>query len=132
MLHCTGDSGDLVGAQYYRRYRERELTASQLEARLAQTRLQVLKFQLQPHFLFNTLNTISELVYKDQESAEQMITNLSDLLRLSLEKLEVQEVSLQQELDFLNKYVEIEQIRFHDRLKIEMNVSVNAGRRCSQ
>lgn len=52
-----------------------------------------------------------------------MITDLSDLLRLSLEKLEVQEVSLQQELDFLNKYVEIEQIRFHDRLKIEMNVA---------
>ncbi len=112
-----------LSLNYYRKFREREVTASQLEARLAQTRLQVLKFQLQPHFLFNTLNTISELVYKDQESAEQMITNLSDLLRLSLEKLEVQEVSLQQELDFLKKYVEIEQMRFHDRLRIEINVS---------
>jgi two-component sensor histidine kinase len=112
-----------LAVNYYRKYREREITASQLEARLAQTRLQVLKFQLQPHFLFNTLNTISELIYKDQESAEQMITNLSDLLRLSLEKLEVQEVSLQQELDFLKKYVEIEQMRFHDRLTIEMDVA---------
>jgi two-component system LytT family sensor kinase len=112
-----------VAVNYYRKFREREITASQLEARLAQTRLQVLKFQLQPHFLFNTLNTISELIYTDQESAEQMITNLSDLLRLSLEKLEVQEVSLQQELDFLKKYVEIEQMRFHDRLTIEMNVA---------
>jgi len=112
-----------LAIEYYRRYRERELTASQLQARLAQTRLQVLKFQLQPHFLFNTLNTISELVYKNQEAAEQMITNLSDLLRLSLEKLEVQEVTLRQELEFLNKYVEIEQIRFHDRLKIQMNVA---------
>jgi two-component system LytT family sensor kinase len=109
--------------KYYQKYQERELKTSQLEARLAQSRLQVLKFQLQPHFLFNTLNTISELIYRDPESAERMITDLSDLLRLSLEKLEVQEVSLQQELDFLNKYVEIEQIRFHDRLKIEMNVA---------
>lgn len=109
--------------KYYQKFRERELTTSQLEARLAQSRLQILKFQLQPHFLFNTLNTISELIYTNPESAERMITDLSDLLRLSLEKLEVQEVSLQQELDFLNKYVEIEQIRFHDRLRIEMNVA---------
>lgn len=115
--------GIYQAVRYYQKARERELQTTQLEARLAQTRLQVLKFQLQPHFLFNTLNTISELVYKDPESADRMITNLSDLLRLSLEKLEVQEVSLQQELDFLQKYVEIEQMRFHDRLKIEMNVA---------
>ncbi|MBV9210323.1 MAG: histidine kinase, partial [Acidobacteria bacterium] len=88
---------------YYQKYRERELRASQLETRLAQSRLQVLKMQLHPHFLFNTLNAISELVYKDPESAEQMITNLSDLLRLSLENVGVQEVPLKQELDFLNK-----------------------------
>lgn len=112
-----------LSINYYRKFRERELTASQLEARLAQSRLQVLKFQLQPHFLFNTLNTISELIYTNPESAERMITDLSDLLRLSLEKLEVQEVSLQQELDFLQKYVEIEQIRFPDRLRVEMNVA---------
>lgn len=109
--------------RYYQKARERELHTTQLEARLAQTRLQVLKFQLQPHFLFNTLNTISELVHKSPESADRMITNLSDLLRISLEKLEVQEVPLQQELDFLQKYVEIEQMRFHDRLKIEMDVA---------
>ncbi len=109
--------------KYYQKYQERELKTSQLETRLAQSRLQVLKFQLQPHFLFNTLNTISELIFTNPESAERMITDLSDLLRLSLKELEVQEVSLQQELDFLKKYVEIEQIRFHDRLKIEMDVS---------
>ncbi len=107
---------------YYQKYRERELRASQLETRLAQARLQVLKMQLHPHFLFNTLNAISELVYKDPESAEQMITNLSDLLRLSLENVGVQEVSLKQELDFLNKYVEIEQMRFHDRLRLAMEI----------
>lgn len=108
--------------EYYQKYRERELRASQLETRLAQARLQVLKMQLHPHFLFNTLNAISELVYKDPESAEQMITNLSDLLRLSLENVGVQEVPLKQELDFLNKYVEIEQTRFHDRLRLNMDI----------
>ncbi len=111
---------------YYQKYRERELRASQLEARLAQTRLQVLKMQLHPHFLFNTLNAISELVYKDPEVAEQMITNLSDLLRLSLDNVGVQEVPLQQELEFLNKYLEIEQTRFHDRLQIEMYIDPSA------
>jgi two-component system, LytTR family, sensor kinase len=108
---------------YYQKYRERELRASQLETRLAQARLQVLKMQLHPHFLFNTLNAISELVYKDPESAEQMITNLSDLLRLSLENVGMQEVPLKQELDFLNKYVEIERTRFHDRLHLTMDIA---------
>jgi two-component system, LytTR family, sensor kinase len=109
--------------RYYRKYRERELTTSKLEARLAQSRLQVLKGQLQPHFLFNTLNAISELIYKDREAAERMIGDLSDLLRLSFEKLEVQEISLKQELEFLKKYLEIEQMRFHDRLRVEMEIS---------
>jgi signal transduction histidine kinase len=107
---------------YYHKYRERELRASQLEARLAQTKLQVLKMQLHPHFLFNTLNAISELVYSDPESAEHMITNLSDLLRISLDQVGVQEVPLQQELDFLNKYLEIEQTRFHDRLHLHLDI----------
>lgn len=109
--------------RYYRKYRERELATSKLEARLAQSRLQVLKMQLHPHFLFNTLNAISELIYKDSESAERMIGDLSDLLRMSFENLEVQEISLKQELEFLRKYLEIEQMRFHDRLRIEMNIS---------
>lgn len=109
--------------RYYRKYRERELTASQLEARLAQSRLQVLKMQLHPHFLFNTLNAISELIHKDPESADRMLTDLSDLLRMSFENLEVQEVPLRQELEFLEKYLEIEQMRFHDRLKVEMRIS---------
>lgn len=108
---------------YYQKYRERELKTSQLEARLATSRLQVLKMQLHPHFLFNTLNAISELIYKDPESAERMIGDLSDLLRLSFENLEVQEISLKQELEFLEKYLEIEQMRFHDRLLVEMKIA---------
>lgn len=109
--------------KYYRKYRERELRTSQLEARLATTRLQVLKMQLHPHFLFNTLNAISELIYRDPESAERMISDLSDLLRMSFENLEIQEIPLKQELEFLEKYLEIELTRFHDRLKVEMQIS---------
>lgn len=108
---------------YYRKYRERELQTSQLEARLAQSRLQVLKMQLHPHFLFNTLNAISELVHRDPESADRMLTDLSDLLRMSFENLEVQEISLKQELEFLRKYLEIEQMRFQERLRVEMDIS---------
>ena len=118
--------GVQYGIRYYQMYRERELRATQLEARLAQSRLQVLKMQLHPHFLFNTLNTISELVYKDPEAAEHMITDLGELLRLSLENVGVQEVPLYQELDFLKKYLEIEQTRFHDRLRVEMEIDPQA------
>jgi two-component system, LytTR family, sensor kinase len=114
------------GYRYYLMYRERELRATHLEARLAQSRLQVLKMQLHPHFLFNTLNTISELVYKDPEAAERMITDLGELLRLSLESVGVQEVPLYQELDFLKKYLEIEQTRFHDRLRVVMEIDPQA------
>lgn len=106
----------------YRKYRERELQTSQLEARLAQSRLQVLKMQLHPHFLFNTLNAISELVHRDPDVADRMLTDLSDLLRMSFENLEVQEIPLKQELEFLRKYLEIEQTRFHDRLEVKMDI----------
>ena len=108
---------------YYRKYRERELQTSKLEARLAQSRLQVLKMQLHPHFLFNALNAISELIHRDPDAADRMLTDLSDLLRMSFENLEVQEVSLKQELEFLHKYIEIEQMRFHDRLVVEMQIA---------
>lgn len=111
---------------YYRKYREQELKASELRTQLAQAQLQALKMQLHPHFLFNTLNAISELVHKNPETAEHMITQLSDMLRLSLDKIGVQEVSLKQELDFLDKYLKIEQTRFQERLRVEMKIDPKA------
>lgn len=114
--------GITLAVDYYRRYRERELRASQLQARLAQAQLQVLKMQLHPHFLFNTLHAIQTLMHKDVEAADRMIARLSDLLRASLESVGVQEVSLKQELELLDRYLEIEQTRFRDRLTVEMQI----------
>ena len=106
------------GYEYYRRYRERQLRSAELEGRLAQAELQNLKMQLQPHFLFNTLHTISVLMMRDAIAANHMLVRLSDLLRLSLDNVGAQEVSLKQELEFLDGYLEIEQTRFQDRLTI--------------
>jgi LytS/YehU family sensor histidine kinase len=78
--------------------------------------------QLHPHFLFNTLHSISTLVNEDPEAAEAMIARLSELLRLSLENTGAQEVPLSQELEFIERYLEIEQIRFEDRLRIHFNI----------
>jgi hypothetical protein len=104
--------------RYRALYQTRHLHASDLEARLAKTHLQVLKTQLQPHFLFNTLNTIAELVHTDPEAADQMITRLGRLLRLSLDHASHQVVPLRQEADFLRVYMDIEQVRFQDRLQV--------------
>ncbi len=122
MLIYAAIVGMLYAFDYYRKYREHEVKASQLEAKLAQAQLQALKMQLHPHFLFNTLHAISTLVHRDAETADRMIARLSDLLRLSLDNLGVQEVPLQHELEFLERYLEIEQIRFGDRLTVQMDI----------
>jgi two-component system LytT family sensor kinase len=114
------------GLGFYNRYQERKLKASQLEAQLAQAQLKLMKMQLNPHFLFNTLNAVSTLVHDDAEAADRMITRLSDLLRLSLENTGAQEVPLKQELDFLKRYLDIEQIRFGDRLQVDMDIAPDA------
>lgn len=107
---------------YNRKYRERELQAANLKTELAQARLRTLQMQLQPHFLFNTLNSISTLTFKDPQAANLMLVKLSDLLRVSLIDSEINEVPLEKELEFLRIYLEIEQIRFQDRLMINFEI----------
>jgi LytS/YehU family sensor histidine kinase len=107
---------------YYRVSQDRALRASQLEARLAQSQLQVLRMQLQPHFLFNTLHTISALMHRDVKRADSMIAALSDLLRMSLRSVGVQEVELREEVEFLQRYLEIMGLRFGDRLKVALEI----------
>ena len=110
------------GVEYYRRSRERE----HLEAQLSESRLQLLSMQLQPHFLFNTLNTIAEMVHEDPDKADTMIARLSDLLRRTLELGSVQEIPLSRELDLVARYLEIQKARFGDSLRVNMAIAPGA------
>jgi len=110
---------------YYAKYRERELQSSQLEAQLALAQLDVLKSQLEPHFLFNTLNSIAALARNDGLAAENMTLQLADLLRSSLDAMGVHEVPLSRELTLLQKYIDIQQMRFQERLSVEMDIASN-------
>lgn len=107
---------------YFRRAEKDRIRATQLEMELARAQLQALKMQLHPHFLFNTLNTISELIHSDPGTAEKMVIRLSDFLRLTLDHMGIPEVPLMVELDFLKRYLEIEQMRFEERLKVDFEV----------
>ncbi|HKG97889.1 MAG TPA: histidine kinase [Pyrinomonadaceae bacterium] len=107
---------------YYNSYRKGELKASELRTQLVQSQLEALKMQIQPHFLFNTLHSISALLSRDTDGARKMITRLGDFLRLTLENSGSMEVTLQQEIEFLNGYLEIERIRFQDRLTTDIYV----------
>ncbi|HEV7902613.1 MAG TPA: histidine kinase [Pyrinomonadaceae bacterium] len=124
LLIYAATLGTSYAVSYYQRFREREVHATQLEAQLAQAQLQALKMQLHPHFLFNTLNGIAGLV-RDQrnKAAVDMLVGLSDLLRYTLENAGKQEVPLREELDFLELYLDIQKMRFPDRLQVEMRVA---------
>ena len=101
---------------YYRETQQRALREAQLETRLVEAQLQTLQHQLHPHFLFNTLHAISTLMHRDLSAAERMLVQLGDLLRLTLESSTRPEVRLAEEIEFLEKYVQIEQIRLGERL----------------
>jgi len=118
--------GSILSTQYYRQFRDREMKASRLEGKLAQAQLQVLKMQLHPHFLFNTLNAISALLHKDAESADVMIARLGELLRTTLENVGTQEIPLRQELEFIQPYLEIEKARLGERLQVGMDIDPEA------
>jgi signal transduction histidine kinase len=114
--------GIAYGVQYYYEMQDARVYAAELESELTQAQLQTLKQQLRPHFLFNTLNAISGLVHINPRAADDMIGNLSSLLRLSLEAGEVQNVSLRDELRALQLYIDIQQVRFGNRFKVEQHI----------
>lgn len=116
----------VVGASravlYYAQSEERALRAVELEKLLVQSQLQALRMQLEPHFLFNALNTISAAVESDPRAARRMLEELGELLRCSLESHERQEVALAEELNLLGHYLAIQQARFEERLRLEVDV----------
>ncbi len=107
---------------FYRRFQAEQLKSSELKAALATSQLDALKMQIHPHFLFNTLNSISALMHKDLQAADKMVARLGDFLRMTLESSGDREVSLKQEMDFVGRYLEIESVRYQDRLVVEMNI----------
>lgn len=107
---------------YYQQARERTLRTAQLESELTKAQLHALKMQIHPHFLFNTLHSISTLMYRDVRSADRMVTHLSDLLRTTLDRSEEQDITLEEEVRFLEKYLRIEKARLGDRLTVDMDM----------
>lgn len=114
------------GMESTRRLREERIRRAELETQLAQSQLQALRTQIQPHFLFNTLNAISALALADPMQARKMIARLSDLLRLTLEEHHLQLLPLSRELEFVHHYLEIQRARFRDRLETHFDVADEA------
>lgn len=119
-----------IAARYYTENKKRkeemlniQLKTAQLESKLTEAHLQSLKMQIRPHFLFNTLNTINGLMDKNIEEAKRTLNLLSELLRTSLQMTNVQEIQLKEEVEFIKKYVEIQKIRFKDKLGVKYEIS---------
>ncbi|HEX2202661.1 MAG TPA: histidine kinase, partial [Longimicrobium sp.] len=117
-------AGIAYAVQYAREAEERRVRAAELEGQLLQARLQALEMQIHPHFLFNTLNAVASLIRaREDKAAIAMLVGLGDLLRLALRNREAQEVPLREELEFVDRYLAVERIRFQDRLSAEVEVS---------
>lgn len=116
----------LVAVEYQRRLRDKQIEMAQLESQLAGAQLNALRLQLQPHFLFNTLNTISSLMEFDVKAAQRVVSRLGSLLRKVLDKDKRNLTELREELAFIRNYLDIEQVRFQDRLRIEYQVEGEA------
>jgi two-component system, LytTR family, sensor kinase len=127
LLAYSGACGVIYALEARSRLRAQEMTAARLEAQLARAQLEALRVQLHPHFLFNTLNAISMMARKGEtDGAVRMLAGLSDLLRLALASVGKAEVPLRLELDFLERYLALQQIRFSDRLQVRMHISPEA------
>jgi LytS/YehU family sensor histidine kinase len=120
----------LLAGTYYRHYQEEELKISRLKAerdqaqlQMTQAQLEALKMQLRPHFLFNTLNSISSLLDTNTKAAETMLARLGDFLRMTLDNSGTQEVTLEEEMKFLSCYLDIELERFSDRLTVQKEIA---------
>jgi len=116
-------AGVFHAALYYNDLRARQVREADLEARLARSELNVLRMQLQPHFFFNALHTVSALMVSDVPTAHRVLTALSDLVRSSLDHTAQQEIPLRDELAFVNRYVEIQRARFRDRLSVRLDIA---------
>jgi signal transduction histidine kinase len=119
-------AGAVQAYRYYERYVNSELRLERLEHSFSEARLNALRMQLDPHFLFNALNTISSHVERDPKLTRRMIEHLGDLLRMSLESKDRQEVPLSEEIAFLEHYLEIQKIRFGDQLRVVMDIAADA------
>jgi two-component system, LytTR family, sensor kinase len=120
--------GGFVASEYQDQIRDRKVQTLELERLLAQSRLEMLRTQLHPHFLFNALNAISAHVEGAPRTARWMLEQLGDLLRLSLDHGEEQEIALQQELAFVDRYLKLQKIRYEDRLDVIVDVDPRALR----
>jgi sensor histidine kinase YesM len=109
---------------YHDAFRERAVHAAQLETQLALTQFQVLRAQLQPHFLFNSLNAISALMHKDVGRADRMLARLSEVLRMAIDTAGTPEIRLIDEVEFVKRYLETEQMRFGERLEVRVELPV--------
>ncbi|MBI4912819.1 MAG: histidine kinase [Acidobacteria bacterium] len=122
LVYYWGLVGIHAGIQIFKRYQEEDLQVSILESKLAQAQLEALKVQLNPHFLFNSLNTLAALILSDPVRAERMLLKFSQFFRISLAQRTDENIRLEKELDIVQNYLEIERIRFGNKLEVIFDV----------